>query len=331
MWTACLENVEQVDLVETRLPLSSPYLLSYGSIDALQSVFVRLRLASGAVGWGESTVLPGYCECSLEDVWATSVGLVEQLVAGEPCRIPGSGEGFPYTAVWTAIEMLNLGLSVTSEDIEVPLAALVQGENPEELRAAVLKARRSGFRTFKIKAGFASVEVDRARLEATQDVMEEGERLRIDPNQAFSLNETQRVLAVCQPEKVEFLEQPILKSCASEIAALSRDAQIAILLDEAIIDRASLEHYLELGFQGAIKLKWMKAGGWQQLTELVELASDSGHPVVLGNGVSSGTGLLSRSQVLECQALYSRGGRRCRRDERLRKARSPLSFRSALD
>ena len=144
-------------------PLCEPYHLSYRTISALDSVWVKLELTDGNMGWGESTPLPGYTESDLSAVWATTNNLARAWIGKDANSIlvspPCAQDGFLFTAIWTALEEATGGIPQLTG--KVPLVGLVQeraGESPEN---ALQRVRKLSYKAFKIKVGFLSSDEDR--------------------------------------------------------------------------------------------------------------------------------------------------------------------------
>jgi len=55
-----------------RVPLTRPYKLSFGPVEAFDMVLVEAELDDGRSGWGEATVLTGYTEETIEEAWQTA-------------------------------------------------------------------------------------------------------------------------------------------------------------------------------------------------------------------------------------------------------------------
>ncbi len=280
--------IQQIDLFHSNLYLEEPYHLSYGSITFLDSLWAKISLTNGAVGWGESTPLPGYSDSNMEMVWDSALSIASQWAGRNNEEIlsapPRSCDGFLITALWTALEMAS-GKILPAEG-QVPLVGLVQERPSEVPKEALDRVRSHGYRTFKIKVGHGDVEKSRERINEFQKVLGKGEVIRIDANQSLSLEEALAIASICIPGKVELLEQPLPIGAWKDCSELSSLSPVPIMLDESITDSDSIVKTAELKAADMIKLKWMKQGGWFYLREMLETANQYGLKVILGNGVS---------------------------------------------
>lgn len=281
-------RIETIQTFRVLLPLREPYQLSYGSIEALASVWVRVQLEDGRTGWGESTPLPGYSSSDINSVWRVTTRMARSYVGKTAssilCSPPRGLDGFLFTAVWTALEEASGAIPRLGG--HVPLAGIAQEKTNESPQAAVRRMRSLGYRVFKIKVGFSSLDRDLQRLLAFQEELEDEERLRIDANQALSEQQAAVLLRCCDPGKVELFEQPLPIGAWLESSRLARSTPIPIMLDEAITDRPSLEQAARTGAGTIVKLKWMKQGGMANLQAMADRARELGLRVVLGNGVA---------------------------------------------
>lgn len=281
-------RIETVEVYHLSQPLSEPYHLSYRSIEALDSVWVKVELEGGGTGWGESTPLPGYSESDLDGVWKATNTLSESW-AGKDAealfRAPiQKQDGFLYTAFWSALEEAAGKIPALSG--MVPLVGLVQERENESPEQALQRIREQGYKVFKIKAGFLPEEADAKRLRLLQRELQGGERIRIDANQALTEAQAAMLLRTCEPGKVELFEQPLPVGAWDACARLAKHAPVPIMLDESITDMDSLHHAAKSGAAQLVKLKWMKQGGMMYLSKMTECARELGLKVVLGNGVA---------------------------------------------
>lgn len=273
------------------MPLRVPYALSFGPVDCLDPVLCRIETSSGRVGWGESTPLPGYSNASADEVWKSSSEMCHKLVGkGLEAALDiseSSVDGFLNTAVCTAVE--DVAGVFSQGAVNAPLAALLQEDDEGNgFRGLIEKYRKLGFQTFKLKAGYLTLEDDIQRVQQVQSLLMSGEWLRIDANQAWGMEEAVQFSQVLQPELVQLLEQPLPKDDWNGLAELGRKSPVPLMLDEAIQDVASVRRAAEIPGVQYVKLKWMKQGGWRRLLKHLEVAEDAGLQVVIGNGVATG-------------------------------------------
>ncbi|MGH7684716.1 MAG: hypothetical protein ACREMT_10255 [Vulcanimicrobiaceae bacterium] len=69
------------------------------------------------------------------------------------------------------------------------------------------------------------------------------------------------------------------------------------MIDEWIVDKASVDRAAAIPGVAFVKFKLMKAGGFASLCDLIGHARDLGLKIVLGNGVASDVGCLGEAVV----------------------------------
>lgn len=283
-------KIQRIDLYKVTLPLIHPYRLAYGHVSALHSLWVRVELEEGRIGWGESTPLPGYSESTIEAVVGNGKSLALKWIGREAGEIlsapPMRGiDGFMFTALFTALE--EASDEIPQAEGRVPIVALVQEHSGERPSDTLKRVRANGYRFFKVKVGFHNIVKEKTRIKQFQDNLCPGEKLRIDANQSLAFKDAFALAEICSPETVELFEQPYSILCWEETAELRKASSVAIMLDEAITDTASLERASEEKAADVVKLKLMKQGSCAALREMVDRARQLRLKVVFGNGVAS--------------------------------------------
>jgi L-alanine-DL-glutamate epimerase-like enolase superfamily enzyme len=278
-----------------RYPLKSPYKLSFGAIEAFDTLLVTAR-SGGATGYGEATVLTGYTEETIDGSWALACDLIarnrpsaaEVLAAAD--RLTAEAP-FTATAFRTAIEMAA-GHPLLAADIEkrVPMLAIVNASSEREIAAEVDARLKDGYRTLKIKAGF-DLEPDLARVRFIQSLVAGSDiALTVDANQGYSRDDGCAFAARLSPDNILFFEQACDKDDWDAAVAVARAASVPVMLDESIYDLADVERAAALGAARYVKLKLMKCGGLDKLGAALDRVKALGLKAVLGNGVATDIG-----------------------------------------
>ena len=104
-------HIEQIHIHRLRVPLRTPYRLSFGPVDAFDTVLIEMRDRDGHSGIGEATYLTGYTDETIAASWTLVQRLGREyagLEAGDITRrlqphfAPAP---FTATAFKTALEM----------------------------------------------------------------------------------------------------------------------------------------------------------------------------------------------------------------------------------
>ena len=290
------QHVTGVTLHRLRIPLRVPYKLSFGPVEAFDTILVEITGEDGRAGFGEATFLPGYSEETMEGSWGRAAALAERSMGrptGEIIALAAAllhGGPFTSTAFTTACEMLS-GHSMLAprQTTTVPLLAIVNSDEPAGYEAEIEAHLTTGYRTLKVKVGF-DVEPDLARVDRIRRFIAGRAAIRVDGNQGYSRDDALRFAAALEPEGIELLEQPADARDWDTAADLARVAQVPMMLDESIFGIADVERAAELGAARYIKFKLMKAGGIDRLTAALSRVRELGMIPVLGNGVAGEVG-----------------------------------------
>jgi L-alanine-DL-glutamate epimerase-like enolase superfamily enzyme len=175
------------------------------------------------------------------------------------------------------------------EPARVPILGLLQGDGEADVRDSFERLLADGYRTVKVKVGFA-VDDDSRMLALIQRVVAGRAALRVDANQGYTAAEAATLIARLDPAGIELFEQP----CAAAdwdahrvaVEAAARTG-LPLMLDESIygiadIERASREHACAF-----VKVKLMKFVSVDALVAAIERIRALSMQPVLGNGVAS--------------------------------------------
>jgi o-succinylbenzoate synthase len=282
-------KIKKIVIYKKKIPLKTPYSLAYKIIHYLDSIFTCIQTEDGKLAWGESTPLIGYNKNNIEQIFNSTNCLAKQYIGKSVHDIlknhPSENDGFLYSAIYSPIEELARGFR--NFGIKIPLAGLIQEKSLQDIESCLGKLRQEGFKTFKIKAGFLPIENDLQRIKIFQEMLFDNEVIRIDANQSLNINNAEKITCICNPTKIQFLEQPLKHDAWFEHGQLAKNSPIPIMLDESISDLDSLKKTAEFSAASFIKLKLMKQGSFENLKKMTELAKQLNLKIVIGNGVST--------------------------------------------
>ena len=306
-------SITGVAAYKTCLPLIRPYHLSLVTLEAFDSVVVRIQ-ADGKEGFGETTDVPGYYTQSLSDAWKFVMRHGPELPGENPqaalVRMIEKGNVFSFAAtpLLTALESLIESISgAAPTSLSLPLLGIVQGETPDEIVAEAERLINDGYTALKFKVGFEVVE-DLNRVRHLQAHLTPGVGLRLDANQGYTYSQAQQFLEGLDPTGIELLEQPLEPEAWDEMTGLAKRSPVPLMLDEAITGEEDLVRTIETGCAKAVKFKLMKAGSLTHLEKLIEKALDAGLKVILGNGVATDIGCAHEVQAAARTGLTNHAG-----------------------
>lgn len=288
--------VTEIVLHRLKLPLITPYRLSYRTYEDFDPIIVEARDETGRTGWGEGQISPGHTFETIEGGWRFC-GEEARRILGLPVaeakasleaiqpRSPVAG-----AALITALEMLAGHPALVIEaPARLPLLTPFNATDPNAIPAEVEARLDDGFRTLKVKVG-KDVDADLARVAAVQAAARGRATLRLDANRGFSRADGRRFAAALDPDGIELFEQPCEAKDWEANAAVAQVSTVPVMLDESIYGVADIERAAEIEGIGFVKLKLKKMGGLDLLARGLARIRELGMTPVLGDGVSAEIG-----------------------------------------
>jgi o-succinylbenzoate synthase len=237
-----------------------PFCFSLGLRTRFRGITERQGMVwRGAAGWGEWSPFLDY----------TGTELVPWLRAAEEAAECG----------WP-----------TPLRTEIPVNSTVPAVGPEQ---AYQIARAAGCRTAKIKVAEwgQSLAEDVARLEAVRDALGPGDKIRIDANGGWSVDQALHALRELARFDLEYVEQPCatvdeLRDLRRRLARSGLD--VAIAADESIRRAADPYQVAEREAADIAVLKVQPLGG---VRACLQIAERIGLPVVVSSALETSVGI----------------------------------------
>ncbi len=297
--------IAAIDLYDLRLPLTVPYGNSMGVLREFTATVTVLTDENGRVGMGEGTpAQPGYQketpESVWEFVWRQAPEVLGQDIEEAYASIKKWKGDFPLavTTYLTALEELRQEpiLALPEREIRFPLVGIVNPSREETLEGHVEKRLRDGFTTLKIKIGF-DLDADIKKVKKIQAIVGRDALLRLDANQAYSMEQALRFVHSIDPINIELLEQPFAAGLWEPMIELAPQSPLPLMLDESIFNEQDVIHTGEYGCAQFIKFKLMKSASAVSMQREMETARRYGIKVLIGNGVSSDIGCFHETLI----------------------------------
>lgn len=294
-----MSGPERLSIYHLVTRLRRPYVLPFGRLEQFDSF---VAIAEGADGWygiGESTPLPGYSHETPDLVDEALRGLAH---SGDLESFLRTNATHPFVTS-TVLSCLEGPLPDVSGP--VTLCPILQWNDYDEIAPQVRELGELGNSVVKVKVGpelAASIKVARLASEAARPYRI---RLRYDANQTLSQRDAHTLVDELDEDTTELLEQPFPPAAWAAIEDLHRYSQVPLMLDESIVDEASLERAANCA--SLVKLKVAKNGSPQRLLHLIGRARELGLDVILGNGAQGTVGCLIEGRIQLAAGLERAG------------------------
>jgi len=299
-------------------PLRESFSTSLRSVNELTIVEFHIKTDAGHEVFGETVETPAITGDTLNQiVLDLSTTLAEALIGSDfegassffykhlnnklATRSAKSAVDIALYELEAAIQgkslkqVLDCSVSDIDTDITVPLTSI--DEIPQIL------ADRQEFSCFKIKLGIDSLQTQIAKIALLRDISGAHARIRVDPNQAWSVEESIEFLKAADrlSLNIEYLEQPISASNKSGLARIRSQSSTKIMADESILTVEDLEELLSLDAVDLVNIKIIKSGGITPALEIIERAKAFGMEFSVGTMMEGDKGILAAFAIAGAQ------------------------------
>jgi L-alanine-DL-glutamate epimerase-like enolase superfamily enzyme len=310
-------KIDKVEVFPVVVPLKKMAEGAHGVIREQKSVIARVWTDSGKYGLGAVDPRANYDEDSLEGmVDILQNHLIPVVVKEDPQRIRRIVDmmdaaipkhlGAKAVVEMALFDLLGKALGVPVHTLfggrvrdEIVLNGWLGIVDPETARSETQDMLDRGFRSLKVKIN-ADLAGAAKRVEAVRSVVRDRMLIRVDANEALSLEQAREVVKALAPFEIEYLEQPMAREKLDEFITLSQSSQVKLMADESIHDMKTLLDILKSGAAQFVKVKIQKMGGFLKTYQAVQVAEAFGIPVVLGHGFGLTINTLAELHLAAC-------------------------------
>lgn len=280
------------------------------------SIVVRLIAEDGTVGYGEGVPRPYVtgetvesCVRTMKDQFWPALMRVDYQVLTSIDALIHIHESFPeiktqgvvaWNAARAAFEIALVDCLLKQQRLSLSNllppkrnAVIYSGVitvGPEERMAALARRYQAlGVNQLKIKIDGRD---DRSKLLAIREVVGDAVSLRVDANGAFDFKQAVTILNDICEAGIDCVEQPLPRGIASELARLSAETSIPIMVDESLVTIEDAEALIAAKACDFFNLRISKCGGLYLTLQLARMAAAAGIKLQLGAQVGE-TAILS--------------------------------------
>ncbi|MBS3766198.1 dipeptide epimerase, partial [Candidatus Bipolaricaulota bacterium] len=243
-------KIERFTLYKPTLEMSSPFVTSLRTVEALETVLLQIETDGGISGWGEAPVSPKVTGESPDASLAALDFVIPELLGKDPLNREG---------IHSKMASLLKGNSAAKAGVDIALHDLlgkVQGEplwkliggfrsnristdftvslmDPEEMAERAKQLVSEGFGSLKIKLGEDPAR-DMERLKEIDTATGGRPSYRIDANQGWTRTESLRFINMTGDIDVEFIEQPVKDEDLVGMKRVRQALSIPIMADESV-------------------------------------------------------------------------------------------------
>ena len=216
--------------------------------------------------------------------------------------LPGGQVSTPHPADAKELKGYPQGAPLRQAPLRVPTGprpgvqvnAVVGARATEAAVTAAKEAVAAGFGCVKLKVGWGNgIQEEVARVAAVREAIGPDIRLRLDANEAWSLEQAIAILSNCAQFDIQYVEQPIKASDLAEMRTLRQAAPMPIAADEALYDLKSARRILDSRAADILIVKPQLAGGLRVGQQIIQEAAQRGTRSVVTSTIETGIGLVA--------------------------------------
>lgn len=307
-------KITKINVWTEKVPLKCTFKISYKSISDTSFRLIKIETSKGMVGYGSASPSPSVtgetmvmCEKLLnEDSLSWLIGQDIRYLQSHLKKLHKDMINTPSAlcAVDSALHDLM------AQYLGIPLVKMLgQAHNalPTSLTIGIMSVEETierakeyisnGCKVLKIKLGI-NIEEDIERLNRLRETVGEEVKIRVDPNQGYSYEETLHAIRVAETLQIEFLEQPMKQDMVEDYRKIPDRYKYLICCDETLLNEKSA---IELAYPpkacGIYNLKLMKCGGIHRARIIAAIAQIADMDLMWGCNAESVISITSAIHV----------------------------------
>ncbi|MDO8579058.1 MAG: mandelate racemase/muconate lactonizing enzyme family protein [Dehalococcoidales bacterium] len=179
----------------------------------------------------------------------------------------------------------------------VPVNALVVSESPKKAAAEAAAAVASGFNCIKLKVGKNTLEEDESVIATVRQAVGPEVLLRVDANQAWSVERAIEAIQLFSLYKIEYVEQPVKADNIAGMARVREMVRVPLAADESLGSYLDLHRLFDAGAADIFIVKAARLGGFRKSLLIAKEAMERGHRVVITSSLESGIGIAAAAHM----------------------------------
>ncbi|SEQ08542.1 mandelate racemase/muconate lactonizing enzyme family protein [Piscibacillus halophilus] len=318
-------NIKQIETYQVKIPLKKPFKTALRTVINAETIYVKVTLEDGTVGYGEAPptlVITGdslqsikYC---IEEVFkpiliGQSIKQIHRLLESVHRSIVRntSAKAAMDMALFDCLaQVANLPLyqflGGYRDQIETDFTVSVN--EPEEMANDAQDYIDQGFSILKVKVGKDEIEQDLKRIQAIREQIGPNATIRLDANQGWSVKEA--IYAIQKMEKlgldIELVEQPVKADDIRGLKEVTTQTKTLIMADESVFSPDDARKVLETRSADLINIKLMKSGGIYHALKINHMAETYGIPCMVGSMIETKLGITAAAHFAASQPNITR-------------------------
>ena len=299
------------------LPFRQKYVTSDSQSINRCGLLLFLINSDRLVGVGEASPVGAGSPKEVDGIVATLEGLTSRLLSSESDALEET------MSTWEMPPSLRFGIETALLDLRgqaerLPLTALLGGkplplsangiitaESPEQAATEAREVVGLGFSNLKLKIGRGTLAKDEKLVSAVREAVGLEVKLRLDPNQAWSVNQAIESIRRLSRYQIEFVEQPVASSDVAGLAEVRRSVPVPLAADESLNSLVDLHRLLDTSAADIFIIKAARLGGLSESLKVATEALEASHSVVVTTSLESSVGIAASAHLAAALPVQS--------------------------
>lgn len=289
------------------LPFRKRYVSAGSAASTRFGLLVFISTSEGITGMGEASPVGAGSLAGVDGIVSALGKITPRLLNHIDAAERFIVEGLPPA--------LTFGLETALRDIRgqytrTPLSTLLGGRpaklvvntvvtsaSPEQAASGARAAMKSGFSCVKLKVGGGTLEKEEAVVAAVRRAVGPDMQIRLDANQAWSVEQAIEAIRCLSKYNLEYVEQPVAANDIAGMAKVRRAVSVPLAADESLGSIVDLHNILDAGAADIFIIKAARLGGFRKSLRIANEAAERGHPVVVTTSLESGIGIAASAHL----------------------------------
>ncbi len=310
--------IDRIEVSILDIPTIRGHVLSMTTMRTQSAVLVRILFSDGSEGFGEGTTIGGisYCPESPESIASAIETYIAPVLLGRDGDMLNDarqivarsvkGNNIAKSAVEIALwDGLGKRLGVPVSQLfggavrdRLPAAwTLASGNSETDIAEAHQMLDAGRHNVFKLKIGKRAVRDDVAHVARIKEAVGDAASVRVDVNQAWSLQEARWGLRGLQDAGCELVEQPVAAHDVDAMTELAARHEIAVMADEALKGPESAFIVAARRAADVFAIKVAQSGGLHRAAETIAIGQAAGLGLYGGTMLETGLGTAAALQL----------------------------------
>ena len=198
---------------------------------------------------------------------------------------------------------------------EIPFYGFIESEDLDEIKKVAKERAEQGYKVLYTKCGFSTPEFDVEMVKAIREaVPDPNVKIRVDPNQAWTVGEAISVINQMEPYGMDCVDQPVMMYDIDGLKQVRNSTRVPIAAHESGWTMHDILRIVKEGAADAIHIDPHFDYGYYGARISAGIAEVAGIPVICHAWYELGVGLTERMQIIAACPAFTMAHQTCEYD-----------------